>query len=105
MAKFRCKPITLLPDIRLNGHSQTCMQWNGHYNAGFDDLAADMNDDSLPVATEALMFLIVPLNAVLIFVRCYDMRLIENGTELDTFCDTMTVCCRYYSVRYGAKTK
>jgi hypothetical protein len=40
------------------------VRWNGQYNEGFIDLGTDMNDDSRPVATEVLMFLVVPLNAV-----------------------------------------
>jgi hypothetical protein len=33
------------------------VRWNGQYNDGFVDKGTEINDDSLPVATEALMFL------------------------------------------------
>jgi len=39
------------------------VQWDGTRNIGFIDLGTEMDDDSLPVATEVLMFLVVPINA------------------------------------------
>src|SRR5688572_2750174 len=39
------------------------VQWNGKENIGFVDLGTGIDDDSMPVATEVLMFIVVPLNA------------------------------------------
>lgn len=40
------------------------VQWNGKENEGFVDVGTSIDDDSLPVASEVLLFLVVPLNAV-----------------------------------------
>ena len=38
------------------------IEWNGKENIGFVDLGTNEEDDSLPAATNALVFLLVPLN-------------------------------------------
>ncbi len=40
------------------------VQWNGTETVGFIDLGTGLDDSSRPVATEVLMFIIVPLNSV-----------------------------------------
>lgn len=38
------------------------VQWDGKQHVGFVNLGANVDDDSLPVATNALVYLLVPLN-------------------------------------------
>lgn len=38
------------------------IEWNGKEHTGFVDLGTNVQDDSLPAATDALVFLLVPLN-------------------------------------------
>lgn len=38
------------------------IEWNGKENVGFVDLGTNEEDDSLPAATNALVFLLVLLN-------------------------------------------
>ena len=40
------------------------VQWNGREYVGFVNLGTCIDDDSLPLATEVLMFIVTPLNSV-----------------------------------------
>jgi DNA transposase THAP9 len=40
------------------------VQWNGKENIGFVSQGTGLDDDSLPLATEVLMFIVTPLNSV-----------------------------------------
>ena len=40
------------------------IHWNGMENEGYVDLGTQVDDNSVPVATEVLMFIVTPLNSV-----------------------------------------
>ena len=39
------------------------IEWDGSQFVGFVNLGENLDDDSLPVASSALVFMVVPLNA------------------------------------------
>ena len=59
------------------------LEWDGHKLEGYVDFRTELDDDSLPVATEALMFLVMPLKGswkVLIgYFLCDDMASEEKS--------------------------
>lgn len=42
---------------------KTQNEWDGKQHVGFVNLEANIDDDSLPAATNALVFLLVPINS------------------------------------------
>jgi hypothetical protein len=72
------------------------VQWNGKEMEGFVDLGTQVDDNSLPVATEVLMFIIVPLNATWKLPVAY---FVTDGLTADVKCNLVTeAICRLYSV-------
>ena len=56
------------------------VQWNGKQNVGFVNMGTGIDDDSLPLATEVLMFLVTPLNSAWKITIAY---FLTDGLSMD----------------------
>ena len=63
------------------------VQWNGTENEGYVDLGTHVDGDSIPLATEVLMFIVTPLNAVWKLPIAY---FFIDGLSSDVKCSLVT---------------